>query len=140
MGFEDEVEQSWGGFAVRTTVGPSVVPRGTSFHRSVELEFLLSHLIPRRFHAAATSRVQRDARNSRENERQERREVKPAEVAELGLASSVRPPGPSSDPFDEVDGVRPRRVFPNEVFSFEELNESATSARWTASRRRKSEV
>ena len=52
-----------------------------------------------------------------------------------------RPQGqPSSDPFDEVDGVRPRRVFPDEVFSFEELNESATSARWTASRRRKTEV
>ena len=58
----------------------------------------------------------------------------------VGLASSVKPPGPSSDPFDEVDGVRPRRVFPDEVFSFEELNEFATSARWTASRRRKSEV
>jgi hypothetical protein len=36
--------------------------------------------------------------------------------------------------------IRPRRVFPNEVFSFEELNESATSARWTASRRGKSEA
>ena len=36
----------WGGLAVRPTVGPSrhdltssVVPRGTSFHHSVELEF-----------------------------------------------------------------------------------------------------
>jgi hypothetical protein len=31
-------------------------------------------------------------------------------------------------------------VFYSRKFSFEELNESATSARWTASRRRKSEV
>jgi hypothetical protein len=43
-------------------------------------------------------------------------------------------------PFDEVDGVRPRRVFPDEVFSFEELNEFRHERRWTASRRRKSEV
>ena len=49
-------------------------------------------------------------------------------------------PIPSPDPFDKVGGVRPRRVFPDEVTAFEELNESATSARWTASRRRKSEV
>jgi hypothetical protein len=47
MGFEDEVEQSLGrpccqtdGRSKRTCdLTSSVVPRGTSFHRSVELEF-----------------------------------------------------------------------------------------------------
>src|SRR5215831_9716470 len=53
MGFEDEAEQSFGrpfGRPCRQTNGrskrtreltSSIVPRGTSFHRSVELEFLL---------------------------------------------------------------------------------------------------
>jgi len=46
MGFEDEVEQSFGrpcrqnGRSKRTCeLTSSIVPRGTSFHRSVELEF-----------------------------------------------------------------------------------------------------
>ena len=47
MGFEDEVEQSYGrpcrqsdGRSKRTCeLTSSIVPRGTSFHRSVELEF-----------------------------------------------------------------------------------------------------
>src|ERR1700742_269342 len=47
MGFEDEAEQSLGrpcrqknGRSKRTCeLTPSIVPRGTSFHRSVELEF-----------------------------------------------------------------------------------------------------
>src|SRR3977135_2142200 len=39
----------------------SIVPRGTSFHRSVELKFFLSHLILRGFHAAATSLVHRNS-------------------------------------------------------------------------------
>src|SRR5262249_62319279 len=53
MGFEDEVEQSNGrpcrecnGRLKRTyDLTSSIVPRGTSFHRWVELDFLLSHLI-----------------------------------------------------------------------------------------------
>ena len=71
MGFEDEVEQSFGrpcrqsdGRSKRTSeLTSSIVPRGTSFHRSVELEFLLSDLILRGFHAAAVacSRVQRNS-------------------------------------------------------------------------------
>jgi hypothetical protein len=47
MGFEDEVEQSYGrtsrqsdGRSKQTCeLTSSIVPRGTSFHRSVELEF-----------------------------------------------------------------------------------------------------
>src|SRR5262250_1440268 len=47
MGFEDEVEQSFGrpcrqtdGWSKRTCeLTSSIVPRGTSFHRSVEFEF-----------------------------------------------------------------------------------------------------
>ena len=47
MGFEDEVEQSFsrpcrqtGGRSKQTCdLASSIVPRGTSFHRSVELEF-----------------------------------------------------------------------------------------------------
>jgi hypothetical protein len=47
MGFEDEAEQSvprpWrqtdGGFKRTCELTSSIVPRGTSFHRSVELEF-----------------------------------------------------------------------------------------------------
>ena len=47
MGFEDEAEQSFprpcrqtdGGFKRTCELTSSIVPRGTSFHRSVELEF-----------------------------------------------------------------------------------------------------
>ena len=47
MGFENEVEQSfprpcrqtYGGFKRKCELTSSIVPRGTSFHRSVELEF-----------------------------------------------------------------------------------------------------
>jgi hypothetical protein len=47
MGFEDEVEQSFGRPCRRTDgrfkrkceLTSSIVPRGTSFHRAVELEF-----------------------------------------------------------------------------------------------------
>ena len=39
----------------------SVVPRGTSFHRGVELDFLLLHLILHRSQAAATSLVHRNS-------------------------------------------------------------------------------
>ena len=61
MGFENEAEQSIGrpcrqtnGRSKRTNeLTSSIVPRGTSFHRSVELEFLLSHLILCGSHAAA---------------------------------------------------------------------------------------
>src|SRR5215468_6962570 len=56
MGFEDEVEQSFGrpcrqcdGRFKRThELTSSIVPRGTSFHRGVELDFLLLHLVPHR--------------------------------------------------------------------------------------------
>src|SRR6188474_2984772 len=49
MGFEDEVEQSFGRTCRQTNsrskqtceLTSSIVPRGTSFHRSVELECLL---------------------------------------------------------------------------------------------------
>ena len=73
MGFEDEVEQSFGrpcrqfdGRSKRTCdLTSSIVPRGTSFHRPVELEFLsyLSDMILHGFHAAAAacSRVQRNS-------------------------------------------------------------------------------
>src|SRR5919204_6636823 len=48
MGFEDEVEQSFGrpcrqcdgGFKRTYELTSSIVPRGTSFHRWVELDFL----------------------------------------------------------------------------------------------------
>ena len=54
MGFEDEVEQSiprpWrqtNGRSKQTCeLTSSIVPRGTSFHRTVELEFLLLDWIP----------------------------------------------------------------------------------------------
>jgi len=39
----------------------SIVPRGTLFHRVVELGFLLFHLISYRVHAAAASLVQRNS-------------------------------------------------------------------------------
>src|SRR6202167_6199827 len=71
MGFEDEVEQSIGrpcrqlnGRSKRhCELTSSIVPRGTSFHRRVELSFLLSGLILRCFHTAAPacSRVQRNS-------------------------------------------------------------------------------
>src|SRR5512144_751050 len=59
----------WGGFAVRTTVGPrghtiSPHPSSREGHHSTaqwNSSFLLSHLIPHRSHAAATSRVQRNS-------------------------------------------------------------------------------
>ena len=63
MGSEDEVEQSFGrpcrqlnGRSKRTyELTSSIVPRGTSFHRSVELECppILSYLILHGSHAAA---------------------------------------------------------------------------------------
>src|SRR5271163_3163337 len=57
MGFEDEVEQSKGrpcrltnGWSKRThELTSSIVPRGTSFHRSVELEFPPIAFNPARF-------------------------------------------------------------------------------------------
>jgi hypothetical protein len=57
MGFEDEVEQSFprpcrqtNGRSKRTyELTSSVVPRGTSFHRSVELEFPYIGFDPERF-------------------------------------------------------------------------------------------
>src|SRR5262249_11797100 len=63
MGFEDEVEQSFGracrqydGRFKRTNeLTSSIVPRGTSFHRWVDLDFLLLHLILQRSQAAVTS-------------------------------------------------------------------------------------
>jgi hypothetical protein len=69
MGFEDEVEQSKGrpyrqndGRSKRThELTSSIVPRGTSFHRSVELGFLLSRLILHGCHATAMSWVQRNS-------------------------------------------------------------------------------
>src|SRR3974377_898203 len=69
MGFENEVEQSirrpWRQINDRSKrtyeLTSSIVPRGTSFHRQVELEFLLSHLILYGSHAAAASRVQRNS-------------------------------------------------------------------------------
>src|SRR5438445_7093953 len=69
MGFEDEVEQSFGrpcrqtnGRSKRTCeLTSSIVPRGTSFHRSVELDLLLSHLILHSSQATATSLVHRNS-------------------------------------------------------------------------------
>src|SRR5690348_5719161 len=57
MGFDDEVEQSFGrpcrqtdGWSKRTCeLTSSIVPRGTSFHRSVELEFSPIGFDPARF-------------------------------------------------------------------------------------------
>ena len=70
-GIEDEVEQSLprpcrqtNGRSKRTCeLTSSVVPRGTSFHRSVELEFPSIGFDPEAFHAAAAacSRVQRNS-------------------------------------------------------------------------------
>src|SRR6478672_10166688 len=73
MGFEDEAEQSIGrpcrqtnGRSKRTfELTSSIVPRGTSFHRSVERECPSIGLDAARFHAAAAavawSRVQRNS-------------------------------------------------------------------------------
>jgi hypothetical protein len=69
MGFEDEVEQSFGrpcrqcdGRSKRTyELTSSIVPRGTSFHRWVELDLLLSHLILHSSQATATSLVHRNS-------------------------------------------------------------------------------
>src|SRR5262249_60992500 len=69
MGLEDEVEQSFGrpcrqcdGRFKRTYELPSsIVPRGTSFRRGVELDFLLLHWILHRPQAAATSLVHRNS-------------------------------------------------------------------------------
>src|SRR5262249_39340448 len=69
MGFEDEMEQSFGrpcrqcdGRFKRTNeLTSSIVPRGTSCHRWVELDFLLLHLILHRSQAAATSLVHRNS-------------------------------------------------------------------------------
>jgi hypothetical protein len=69
MGFEDEVEQSFGrpcrqcnGRLKRTyELTSSIVPRGTSFHRWADLRFLLSDLILYSSHAAATSLVHRNS-------------------------------------------------------------------------------
>ena len=69
MGFEDEVEQSFRrpcrwliGRSKRTyELTSSIVPRGTSFHRGVELDFLLLHWILHRSQAAAISLVHRNS-------------------------------------------------------------------------------
>ena len=68
-GSEDEVERSFGrpcrqtnGRSKRTCeLTSSIVPRGTSFHRLVELEFLLSRLILHGAHAATVSLVHRNS-------------------------------------------------------------------------------
>src|SRR5260370_108845 len=68
-GFEDEVEQSIGrpcrqcdGRSKRPNeLTSSIVPRGTSFHRWVELDFLLSHLILHSSQATATSLLHRNS-------------------------------------------------------------------------------
>src|SRR4029077_11628271 len=69
MGFEDEEEKSFGrprrqsdGRIKRTyDLTSSIVPRGTSFHRGVELDFLPLHWILHRSQAAATSLVHRNS-------------------------------------------------------------------------------
>ena len=69
MGVEDEVEQSFGRPCRQTNgrskrpneLTSSIVPRGTTLHRSVELEVLLSLLILYGPHAATTFRVQRNS-------------------------------------------------------------------------------
>src|SRR5262249_193978 len=69
LGFEEEGEQSFGrpcrqcdGRFKRThELTSSIVPRGTSFHRGVELDFLLLHWILHRSQAAATSLVHRNS-------------------------------------------------------------------------------
>src|SRR5256886_9395662 len=69
MGFEDEVEQSFGRpcrqcdcrFKRPYELTSSIVPRGTSFHRWAISGFLVSDLIPYGSHAAATSLVHRNS-------------------------------------------------------------------------------
>jgi hypothetical protein len=69
MGFEDEAEQSFGrscrqssGRTKRTCeLTSSIVPRGTSFHCSVDLGFPSIALISWALHAAAVSLVQRNS-------------------------------------------------------------------------------
>ena len=69
MGFEDEAEQSLGrpnrqidGRSKRTSeLTSSIVPRGTSFHGLVELEFSPIDLIAYGPHATAVSRVQQNS-------------------------------------------------------------------------------
>ena len=65
MGFEDEVERSFrrpcrqtdGRSKQTRELTSSIVPRGTSFHRLVELEFPPNPFDPERPHAAAASLV-----------------------------------------------------------------------------------
>ena len=72
MGFEDEVEQSFGRpcrqcdcrFKRTYELTSSIVPRGTSFHRSVELECPSIGLDAAGFHAAAAVACSRVQRNS----------------------------------------------------------------------------
>src|SRR6516162_5251129 len=69
MGFEGEVEQSIGRPCRQTNsrskptyeLTSSIVPRGTSFHHGVELEFPPIASDPLGFHTAATSLVQRNS-------------------------------------------------------------------------------
>src|SRR5437660_5506931 len=69
MGFEDEVEQSFGrpcrqcdGRSKQTyDLTSSIVPRGTSFHRWVELDFPPIAFDPAQTQAAATSLVHRNS-------------------------------------------------------------------------------
>jgi hypothetical protein len=71
MGSEDEAEQSFGRpccqcngrFKQTYELTSSIVPRGTSFHRSVELEFSPIGFDPEWFHAAvaACSRLHRNS-------------------------------------------------------------------------------
>src|SRR6516162_4149610 len=69
MGFEGEVEQSIGRPCRQTNsrskptyeLTSSIVPRGTSFHHGVELEFPPIASDPLGFHTAATYLVQRNS-------------------------------------------------------------------------------
>jgi hypothetical protein len=69
MGFENEVEQSIGRPCRQTNgrssghceLTSSIVPRGTSCHREVELVFLLSDLIMYSSHAATAFLLQRNS-------------------------------------------------------------------------------
>ena len=68
MGVEDEAEQSTerpcvtNGRSKRLgELTSSIVPRGTSFHRWVELDLVLSHLILHSSQATATSLVHRNS-------------------------------------------------------------------------------
>ena len=69
MGFEDEAEQSLprpcgqtnGGSKRPSELTSSIVPRGTSCHRSVDLDFSPIAFDLDHSHAVATSRVQRNS-------------------------------------------------------------------------------